>query len=515
MLAQFLVSIDRTIISTAIPYITHEFRSTPDIGWYGSAYLLTACAFQPMFGRIFTLFSVKKAYLFALFLFEAGSLLCGVAPNSITLIIGRAIAGLGSAGILTGSFVIAGAAVPLQRLPIYMAVVGTMFGVGATTGPLLGGVFTDLVSWRWCFYVNLPVGGVTVAAMVFCFKPKKCGNSDRGFVELLLDLDLFGNVLIIGAAVMLFLALEFTTQGIEWSDKKVIGLLAGSGIDTIVFVVWQWKKGEAALIPPRIATQRTVAASCGMSFMVYGALINLTFFLPVWFQAIQGVSALQSGIDTIPYFVVNAVFALLAGVFVSKIGYATPPAVIGSVIGTVGLGTLTLLRVDSTTAQWAGYQVLTSAGFGIAIQQGFTAVQTVLCDEDMAIATAAVVAAQSLGGAVFLSVGNSVFQHRLLHATASHALGSVDIKKVIDSGAASFRHVVPAEDLPVMLEIYNKALTAVFTVAVPVGGLAAIISCFIEWKSVRADKAGGANEEGGNSDESFRWAPCIGLTSSG
>ncbi|KAL2178809.1 major facilitator superfamily domain-containing protein, partial [Thermothelomyces heterothallicus CBS 202.75] len=120
-----------------------EFRSTPDIGWYGSAYLLTACAFQPMFGRVFTLFSVKKAYLTAMFLFELGSLLCGVAPSSIVLIVGRAIAGLGSAGILTGSFVVVGTAVPLQSRPILMAVVGTMFGVGATTGPLLGGVFTD------------------------------------------------------------------------------------------------------------------------------------------------------------------------------------------------------------------------------------------------------------------------------------------------------------------------------------------------------------------------------------
>ena len=110
----------------AIPYITHEFASTPDLGWYGSAYLLTACAFQPLFGRVFMIFSVKKAYLIAVFLFEVGSLLCGVAPNSITLIVGRAIAGLGSAGILTGSFVVVGAAVPLRSRPIFMAVVGTM-----------------------------------------------------------------------------------------------------------------------------------------------------------------------------------------------------------------------------------------------------------------------------------------------------------------------------------------------------------------------------------------------------
>jgi MFS family permease len=126
MFAVFLISIDRTIISTAIPYITGEFNSTPDIGWYGSAYLLTACAFQPVCGRVFMLFSVKKSYLLAMFFFEFGSLLCGVAPSSMTLIIGRAIAGFGSAGILTGSFVVVATAVPLQLRPVFMAVVGLM-----------------------------------------------------------------------------------------------------------------------------------------------------------------------------------------------------------------------------------------------------------------------------------------------------------------------------------------------------------------------------------------------------
>ncbi|KAL2161420.1 hypothetical protein VTH06DRAFT_7981 [Thermothelomyces fergusii] len=495
MLAQFLISIDRTIISTAIPYITHEFQSTPDIGWYGSAYMLTACAFQPIFGRIFTLFSVKKAYLAAMFLFELGSLLCGIAPNSAVLIVGRAIAGLGSAGILTGSFVIAGTAVPLQSRPILTAVVGTMFGVGATTGPLLGGVFTDLVSWRWCFYINLPVGGATVLAMLLFFHPKRNNRAGRGLLERLADLDLIGNVLLLGAAVMFFLALEYTSQGVAWDSAKVIGLLGGSFQTALFFATWQWSKGNGALMPFRIITQRTVAASCGMSFMIYGALINLTFFLPVWFQAIRGVSAMQSGVNMIPYFAVNAVFSLAAGWFVSKIGYVTPPAVIGSAIGTAGLILMARLRVDTTTAQWVGYQVLTSAGFGISIQQGFIAVQTVFAEEDMAIATAAVVASQSLGAAVFLSVGNSVFQSQLNRATAAGLLDGLDIKKLIDGGAASFRDLVPAEDLPAMLEIYNAALTQVFKVSLPLGALSSVISCFIEYKSVRSATRGADKEE--------------------
>ncbi|KAK3986898.1 major facilitator superfamily domain-containing protein [Cladorrhinum sp. PSN332] len=499
MLAVFLISIDRTIISTAIPYITSEFHSTPDIGWYGSAYLLTACAFQPVFGRIFMLYSVKKAYLIGLFIFELGSLMCGVAPNSMTLIVGRAIAGWGSAGILTGSFVVVSAAIPLHLRPIFMAVVGLMFGVGASVGPLLGGVFTDLVTWRWCFYVNLPVGGLTAVAIMLFFSPRKGKHVHRTFINRFLDLDIIGNVLLLGASIMLFLALEFTTLGVPWSSAEIIGLLVGFGVVSIILVIWQRWKGEEALMPPRIVTQRTVAASCGMAFMTYGALINLTFFLPIWFQAIQGDSAIRSGVNMIPYFVINAFFSLLAGVFVSVVGYVTPPAVIGSAIGTVGLGLLTLLNVNTTTAQWVGYEILSSAGFGLSIQQGFSAVQTVLSEDDMAVGTAAVVASQSLGGAIFLSVGNSVFQNQLIKASRANMLPGVDIKKVIDAGAAAFRRLVPDDELPIMLEVYNNALRMVFVVGIPLGALAAFISCFIEWKSVKVLEEDKTKQKGGMS----------------
>jgi hypothetical protein len=342
-------------------------------------------------------------------------------------------------------------------------------------------------TWRWCFYINLPIGGLAVAAMMLFFNPKKKKCERRGFMERVMDLDIIGNILLLGACIMMFLAFEMTTQGVLWSSAQVIGLLSGCGVVSIIFIVWQWWKGEEALMPPRIITQRTVAASCAHSLTIYGALINFTFFLPVWFQAIRDVSALQSGVYMIPFFLVNAVFTLIAGIFVSKVGYVTPPAILGAAIGTVGLGMMTTLRVDATTAEWVGYQVLTSAGFGISIQQGFTAVQTVLTQDELAIGTAAVVAAQSLGAAVFLSVGNSVFQNQLLQATASRALPDIDIKKLIDSGAASFHHLVPPEQLPKLLQIYNSALMAVFTTTIPLGALAVFISCFMEWKSVKVD----------------------------
>ncbi|KAK0753841.1 major facilitator superfamily domain-containing protein [Schizothecium vesticola] len=487
----FLISIDRTIMSTATPYITQELQSTPDIGWYGSAYLLTACAFQPAFGRMFWLFSVKAAFLMAMFVFLLGSLLCGVAYSSMALIMGRAVTGLGSAGVLTGSFVIVAKAVPLRSRPLFMSVVGSMFGLGASVGPLLGGVFTDTVTWRWCFYLNLLIGGAIMLAMGVFFQPWKNNHANRTVEARLKDLDLVGNVLLLGSFIMLFLAIQRTAVGVPWRSQEIVGLLTGSGVVGVLFVGWQGWKGDDALLPPRIMGQRTVAASCGLGFLTYGAIINLTYFLPIWFQAIHGDSTVISGVHMSPYYGVSAGFSLLAGYIVSVTGYVTPLAVIGSAIGTVGLGLLTLLSVETTTAQWVGFEILTSAGFGLSILQCFTAVQTVLSEDDMAIGTTAVIAAQSLGGAVFLKVGNSVFQNMLRQSSKGERLPGVDIRKIIDAGTSVFRNEVAAEQLHDELVVYNGALRMVFVVGVPLGALAAVVSCFIEFRSVNSNGHGG------------------------
>ncbi|KAI2622513.1 MFS general substrate transporter [Hypoxylon sp. NC1633] len=482
----FLISIDRTIITTAVPFITHEFKSTADIGWYGSSYLLTACAFQPVFGRVFTLFNPKWSYLLSMFIFEVGSVISGFAPTSASLIIGRSIAGFGSAGILTGSFVIVATAVPLNVRPIYTAVVGLMFGVGATVGPLIGGVFTDLITWRWCFWINLPVGAVTIIVMVLVYHPKPRTGKKQSVIDRLVGLDLIGNAILLGASVMLFLALEYTLTGADWGSPKIIGLLCGCGVTTILLITWMWWKQDGALIPPAIARQRTVAASCMMAFFTYGALLVHTYFLPIWFQAILGYSAIESGVAMIPYFVSNALFSVFSGIFVSIVGYFTPPAILGSAIGTVGCGIITLFHPWMSTGAWIGFEVLASAGFGMSIQQGFTAVQTVLGPEDLAVGTAAVVASQSLGGAIFISVGNSVFQNRLQTLVDETHIPGLNVRDIISAGAVAFRDVVPAADLPAVLVQYNAALHSVLLVAVPLGGLAFLSCCFLQWKSVKA-----------------------------
>lgn len=333
--------------------------------------------------------------------------------------------------------------------------------------------------------MNLPIGGLTIAIFLLFFHPKRRSRPQRKFIDRILELDIIGNILLLGACMMLFLALEYTTQGRPWSDRLVIILLSGSGGTALVFAAWQWWKQDGALIPPSIIMQRTVAASCVAAFTTYGALLIHSYFLPIWFQAIRGESAISSGVDMIPYVATNAFFSLVSGVFVSIVGYFVPPAVVGGMIATAGCGILRLLSQSTPTAYWIGFEVLVAAGFGMSIQQGFTAVQAVLSPDEISIGTAAIVASQSLGGAIFLSVGNTLFQNHLMQASAQNSVPGVDIQAVLEAGATAFENLVPASSLPQLLIVYNEALRVTFTVAIPLAGVAAIAACFMEWKSVK------------------------------
>ena len=322
--------------------------------------------------------------------------------------------------------------------------------------------------------------------MVLFFKPpKKHALAGKSFFYRIFELDLVGNTIILAVAVMLFLALQLTEQHTPWGSAEVIGLLTGAGCTFTIFCVWMWWKADGALIPPRIIGQRSVAASCAVAFFLYSATLVHMFYLPFWFQAIKGDSAIHSGVNMIPYVVANAAFSLLAGIFVSKNGYFTAPAIAGCAIGTVGCGLLSTLKVDASSSMWIGCEILASAGIGMAIQQGFTAVQIVLPLDEVAIGTAAVVAFQSLGGAVFVSVGNTILQNTLISASRNNEIPGVDIQTVIDAGAAAFRGIVRDEDLPALLVVYNNALQKVFTAAIPVAGLAVISCLFLEWRNVK------------------------------
>jgi MFS family permease len=209
MLAAFLVSLDRTIVATAIPVITNHFNSLDDVGWYASAYLLTMSSLQMAMGRVYTFFDIKLVFLSCIGLFELGSIVCGAAQNSTTLIAGRAIAGMGATGLFSGAITIMVHVLPLAKRPAYMGWFGSIFGLASVAGPLLGGAFTSDVSWRWCFFINLPIGGLAIVIIFVILKLPERKTAPLSWKEKMLRLDPLGNLFLIPSIVCLLLALQW------------------------------------------------------------------------------------------------------------------------------------------------------------------------------------------------------------------------------------------------------------------------------------------------------------------
>ena len=248
-MAVFVVALDNTIIATAIPRITTVFNSLNDVGWYGSSYLLTTTALQPSFGKVYTYYNIKWTYLSSLLIFELGSIVCAAARSSVMLIVGRAIAGAGAAALFSGGMTIVGYSVALRKRAVYIALLSSMFGISSVVGPILGGVLTDRASWRWCFWINLPFGGVALLTVFFFFQNPERKHNDMSFREKLKQIDLLGALFLICGIVCLLLALQWGGSTYPWHDSKVWGCLLGFGLIISCFIGLQFKLADRYFCP--------------------------------------------------------------------------------------------------------------------------------------------------------------------------------------------------------------------------------------------------------------------------
>ncbi|KAI9676968.1 MAG: hypothetical protein M1817_006807 [Caeruleum heppii] len=495
-MAIFVVALDNTIIATAIPKITTVFNSLNDVGWYGSSYLLTTTSLQPTFGKIYTYFNVKWTYLIALLIFELGSVVCAAARNSVMLIVGRAIAGVGASALFSGGMTIVGFSVPLKKRPIYIAALSSMFGISSVIGPILGGALTDRTkaSWRWCFWINLPFGAIALLTVGFFFKNPKRKVSKLTTWQKIMEIDILGAFFLICGIICLLLALQWGGSTYPWRNSKVWGCLLGFGLLIVVFIGIQVKRGERATIPPRILGQRTVLSSSWYSCFLSMGLYTHIYFLPFYFQAVKSTTAVGSGIRSIPYLVSVTIASIAIGGTITGIGIYTPFMWFGAAIFTVGSGMLYTLQVPSPAGEWIGYQVLAGFGAGAGIQIPFVAVQVVLNSRDMPTGNALAIFFNSLGGAVSISAAQNIFTNTLSRELARRTT-DIDPARIIEAGATGVRGVTPADQLSAVLEAYSQAIQKVFVLPIAVGGLALICSFFVEWKSVKGKKlvaAGGA-----------------------
>ncbi|KAE9381430.1 putative HC-toxin efflux carrier [Stipitochalara longipes BDJ] len=487
-LSVFLMALDNTIIATAIPKITDQFHSLPDVGWYGSAYLLTTASFQLLFGKFYTFFSIKYVYLTAIGIFELGSLICGIAPNSIALILGRAIAGLGSAGIFSGALIIVAYSVPLVKRPMYTGFIGAMYGIASVAGPLLGGVFTDKATWRWCFFINLPIGAITMLVILIFFKaPERAAVASLGWKERIKEFDLYGTAFFIPAIISLLLALQWGGTKYAWSSWRIILLFVFFAILICIFITIQFWKQDTATIPPKMMKKRSMWAAAMFSFCMGSFFLLLVYFLPIWFQAVKGASAVKSGIMNLPMVLSLVLVSIISGIGVTLVGYYAPLMIVSSILAATGAGMLSTFTPESGHAMWIGYQCLTGIGIGLGMQQPLIAVQTVLDISQVPVGTSVIIFVQTLGGALFVSVGQNVFTNKLVTDLAKYA-PSIDPKIVLSTGATSIQQTIAKSALPGVTLAYNNALTHAFLVAAIMAAFTFIGSASIEWRSVKGKK---------------------------
>ncbi|KAF9696096.1 hypothetical protein EKO04_005868 [Ascochyta lentis] len=486
-LTTFVIALDNTIIATAIPKITSVFNSLEDVGWYGSSYLLTTTSLQPSFGKVYTYFDVKYTYLCALIIFEVGSVICAAATSSPMFIIGRAIAGAGAAALYSGGMTIIGFSVPLRKRAIYIAALSSMFGIASVVGPILGGAFTDRLSWRWCFWINLPFGGISLAVVFFFFSNPERKYSHLPIRERLAHIDMAGAVFLICAIVSLLLALQWGGFTYSWSNSKVWGTLLGFGLIIAVFIAIQFYQKDRATIPVRVFKQRTILVSCVFSALLSMALYTHIFYLPFYFQAIKGTTAEQSGIRTIAYLVSITVSSIVVGGTITVVGWYAPFMWFGSAVFAIGAGLLYTLKVSSPNSHWIGYQILAGIGAGAGVQIPFVAVQVVSSVKDMPTANACVLFFNSLGGALSISIAQNIFVNTLAKEIPKY-VPNFDPQIVAQAGATNLRQVVPPELLPGVLHGYNNAIVTAFILAIATSCMAFLVSLGQEQKSVKGKK---------------------------
>lgn len=338
-------------------------------------------------------------------IFELGSLIAALSPNSTALIIGRAIQGLGGAGVTGGTYTILAFITRPEYLHAVFGLTSSVWSLSSVLGPVLSGIFTQYATWRWCFWVNLPIGGAAALILLLLLKmPPHSRIAHAKLKEIPFLFDIPGMAIIMGALVCLLLVLEHGGIDKAWNSGFSIGLLVAFSILMIAFVAVEWKQGEGAMVIPRIIKRRSILALALFNLTAQGGGFARIYLLPIFFQAAQGVSPLDSGLRTLPTvlttckskfvlyvnpmlltFLPTAIFSFAGSILLGKIGYYKLFLMAGAVFITVGSGMIYTLRPNATMGQYVGYQILTAVGSGLVIQVNVIVAQAISTRADVAV----------------------------------------------------------------------------------------------------------------------------------
>ncbi|CEI70757.1 Efflux pump roqT [Fusarium venenatum] len=480
-----LSSVDMNIVATAVPSITDHFHTVAHVGWYSSAFRLCVCAFQFIFGKAYKLFSVKRVFLLANAISIAGSMLSGSAATSTMLVTGRAVSGLGAAGLFAGCFVIVVQSTPLRQRPLFLGMMGAAEGLATIAAPLLGGAL-QLLSWRWCFYINAPIGLIAFVASMLCLSDmqKPIEIARLTLKEKVAQLDLISNVLLLPALTSLFLGFSWAGTKYSWTSGEVIGPLATFAVLSIAFILNQTRNGETAALPPRLMKHRSVIAGFIFMFCINSTGVVLEYYLPTYYQLVRGYTPVKSGYMILPIIIAATIGSLIHGAGTSVFGYYTPFMILASVIMPIAIGLITTFEIDTSLERLVSYTALSGLAYGIGFIGPQTAVQTVLPAEDVPLGLSIMLFTQSFGPAVTVPIAQVIFTNQL--STNLEGLApSLSQRNISNSGLTELIASVPASDATAVLIAVNKSLSQTWYFITGLASIAIVGSLSTKWQSVK------------------------------
>ncbi|KAG2214383.1 hypothetical protein INT47_000939 [Mucor saturninus] len=477
-IALFLAALDGTIVATALPRIGSEFNQMTIVSWVATAYILTFDAFQPLFSKFSDIFGRKLILMVGIVIFLFGSLLCGVATSMIMLIIFRAVAGIGAAAIFSMVFIIISDLVPIEKRGSYQGVVNSVFALSSVCGPLIGGSFTDYVTWRWNFYINLPIGAV---AMVLLFFYLRLPSPTGGLKEKIKRIDFMGTIIVLAFATLFLVAMNFGGQAYPWKSAAVIVPLVLTVL-LIALLVYVETKVAEPLMPPRLFKNRSVAAVLATNWFFGMTFFSMVYYLPIYFQVIRGDSAMWSGIRLIPMEMMIAVFSTFSGIFISKKGIFKPLPPIGMGLLTICVGLLSLFGKDTPHSKVYGYTVIGGMGMGCMFSSAIIALQASAEPRDIAVVTGLGNFTRILGGALGVAISSAILNSSLAKDLPLHVPADI-VQKVLAS-SEFVRHGCPPEYFEIVLTSYLDALQMIWYVMAAMCGVGFFCSLLLKGTNV-------------------------------